>query len=199
MQMLVSVYLLWEVLIVPARIVLSGGTTSIKSFDIPSNTTVTPRLLSNLPTSGSTVYTMQVSPDAGISWIDGVDFTIKRGSGSTGGTSPLSNPNPVDNTINIASNASSAAVSFTGLVSGEELRILQNSTQVFSAYISSSSQTFNVNSYLPSAGTTLYYTTQVRIGGGSWVPKASGNFSITKASSGPSGPASNGGGGIDAN
>ena len=185
--------------IVPARIVLSGGTTAIKSFGIPSNTTVTPRLSSNLPTSGSSDYTMQVSPDAGISWIDGVDFTIKRVSGSTGGTSPLSNPNPVDNTINIDSNAFSAEVSFTGLVSGEQLRILQNSTQVVSAYISSSPQTFYVNSNLPSAGTTLYYTTQVRIGGGSWVPKASGNFSITKASSGPSGPPLNGGGGFGEN
>ena len=88
---------------VSARIVLSGGTTAIKTFTINNGATVTSRLTNNLPTgSGSEQdYVMQVSPDAGLLWIDGASFTIKRGGGSTGGTSPLSNPTPSDNIINI--------------------------------------------------------------------------------------------------
>lgn len=175
--------------VVAGRIRDSSGTIVRSGFVFEDSGTTTVTITSGLPGgTGSTSttdksYTLEAYN--GNEWLS-TPFTIRRlaSSGSGGGVAQ-SNPNLSGNSnVTIESTEVTVGVSYSGMQSGEQIRMVDEagavSSSVTTAYYSSVTVTINNN--LPAAGASETFTPQVKASGGNWTSKTGGNITITRES-----------------
>lgn len=194
--------------VVAGRVKDSSGTVVRSGFNFnsegTSSGTSTFGIFTGLPggigdtTTTTENYTLEAYN--GNAWLS-IPFTIRRlaSSGSSGGVAQ-SNPTLSDNSVSIESTEVSYSVTYSGMVTGEEIRMVDESNSVSSsstAQALGSTVTVVIDSNLPPAGQTQVFTPQVKATGGDWTPKTGGNITITRQSAGGSGGFNPGGDGIN--
>jgi hypothetical protein len=166
----------------------SGNTTITVAAGLPSGTGTTSATTAN--------YTLEAY--TGNSWLS-TPFTIRRLAGdSSSSNDPLSNPTlSGSSSVTIESTEVSYGVNYSGMQSGEQIRMVDSSGAVSSSTTTAfySLVTVTINNNLPSAGSNKTFTPQVKATGGNWTPKVGGNITITRQSGGSYNPPTPGGGG----
>jgi hypothetical protein len=117
---------------------------------------------------------------------------------SSSSNDPLSNPTlSGSSSVTIESTEVSYGVNYSGMQSGEQIRMVDSSGAVSSSTTTAfySLVTVTINNNLPSAGSNKTFTPQVKATGGNWTPKVGGNITITRQSGGSYNPPTPGGGG----
>lgn len=188
---------------VSGRIRNSSGTVIRSGFTFNYSGTTTVLVTTGLPGgTGSTSttdasYTLEAYN--GNEWLS-TPFTIRRlaSSGSSSGVAQ-SNPNlSGSSNVTIESTEVSVSVTYTGMQSGEQIRMVDETGSVSSSVttVFGTSVTVTINDNLPSGGASETFTPQVKATGGNWTSKTGGNITITRESGG-SNPFNPGPGGND--
>lgn len=189
---------------VAGRVKDSSGTVirSGFNFNYSGNTTIfiSEGLPGGIGSTSTTTGNYTLEAYNGNTWLS-TPFTIRRLADDSS-SSGVAQSNPTlsgSSTVTIESTEVSYSVTYSGMQSGEQIRMVDEAGAVSSSVATSFGGTVSVsiNDNLPSAGASETFTPQVKATGGNWTSKTGGNITLTRESNaGPfnpnpgSGPAS---------
>lgn len=185
---------------VAGRIKDSSGTVvrSGFNFNYSGNTTilVTSGLPGGIGSTSTTTESYTLEAYSGNAWLS-TPFTIRRlADDSSSSGVAQSNPTLSGSSImTIESTEVSVDIFYSGMQSGEQIRMVDETGAVSSSATTAfgGTVTVTINSNLPAAGASETFTPQVKATGGDWTPKTGGNIAITRQSSGGFDPNPGGG------
>jgi hypothetical protein len=176
---------------VAGRIKDSSGTVirSGFNFNYSGNTTilVTTGLPGGIGSTSTTTESYTLEAYSGNAWLS-TPFTIRRLADDSS-SSGVAQSNPTlsgSSSMTIESTEVSVNIFYSGMQSGEQIRMVDETGAVSSSATTAfgGTVTVTINSNLPAAGASETFTPQVKATGGDWTPKTGGNITITRQSSG---------------
>lgn len=185
---------------VEGRVKDSSGTVvrSLFYFNYSGNTTIfiSAGLPGGIGSTSTTTGNYTLEAYNGNTWLS-TPFTIRRlADDSSSSGVAQSNPTLSGNSIvTIEPTEVSYSVTYSGMQSGEQIRMVDAAGAVSSSVVTASAGTVSVSidDNLPAAGANEIFTPQVKATGGDWTPKTGGNISITRESGGGFNPDPGGG------
>lgn len=186
---------------VAGRIKDSSGTVIRSGFNFNYSGTTTILVTTGLPggigSTSTTTGNYTLEAYTGNTWLS-TPFTIRRLADDSS-SSGVAQSNPTlsgSSVVTIESTEVSYNVTYSGMQSGEQIRMVDEAGAVSSSVTQAygGSVVVSINDNLPAAGASETFTPQVKATGGNWTPKTGGNIALTReSSSGPFNPNPGGG------